>query len=452
VPFVLLGSTFQIGNTSPGKYNIHVGKKRVGSAYIGASERLGCALLVLISVGAAALFAFWATFVYRPLTSKAHDGRPVAVLTTPEATKSLPELPDPSPTFAPTPTSTPSPSPTSTPSPTYTPTRYPTPSPTSTHTPTPHPTLPPTVFLNAMNHEYQKLNNCGPASLAAAASFFGVQVTQFDAAAAVKGGPEDKNVSPHEMVDYLHSLGLGAAYRVNGNEELMKRLLANDVPVIVHQWLVRPHDNVLVGHYRVLRGYDSERGLFIANDPYTGPQFTIPSAQFDAWWRPFNRGYIPVYQPAQAALVAEIVGEDWDEEINYRGALAQAQVETQSFADGYAYFNLGEAYLALGDPAAAVAAYDQAFTFEFPDHFLWYQFGPLEALNQVGDYQRVLDMTVPLLAQAGELEEARLQRGLAYLGLGDPAAARTELEKALAANSTFARAIATLGMMQQPAP
>jgi tetratricopeptide (TPR) repeat protein len=300
-----------------------------------------------------------------------------------------------------------------------------------------------------MNHEYQKLNNCGPVSLAAAASFFGTEITQFDAAEAVKGSPEDKNVSPQEMVGYLHSLGLGAVYRVNGDEELMKRLLANDLPVIVHQWLARPQDGVLVGHYRVLRGYDTNRDLFIANDPYTGPQFTISYAQFDDWWRPFNRGYIPVYRPEQETLVAAILGDDWDEETNHRLALAQAQGETQTLGDGYALFDLGDEYLALGDPAAAVAAYDKAFAFDFPVHFLWYQFGPLEALNQVGDYQRVLDMSAQVIAQAGELEEVRLQRGLAYLGLGDAIAARAEIEKALDANPHYDRAIAALDRLEK---
>jgi tetratricopeptide (TPR) repeat protein len=371
---------------------------------------------------------------------------PVVVLITPSG-----DLFD-APPVTPTSSLTPSPTPTLTSA--HTPSPAPTSTPIPTNTPTPHLTppslaepLPARVFLASMNHEYQKLNNCGPVSLAAAASFFGAQVTQFDAADAVKGGPEDRNVSPPEMVDYLRSLGLEAVYRVNGNQELMKHLLANDLPVIVHQWLVRPHDGVLVGHYRVLRGYDAGRGLFIANDPYTGPQLAISYAQFDEWWRPFGRGYIPVYRPEQAALVAAILGDDWDEEANHRRALAQAQMETQTYADGYAFFNLADEYLALGDLGAAVTAYDKAFSFEFPDHFLWYQFGPLEAFNQVGDYQRVLDITDQVLVHAGELEEARLQRGFAYLGLGDPVAARAEIEKALVANSHYDRATAALEML-----
>ena len=428
-----------------------MGTKRVGNVYFGRLERWGCLLLTLVSVGGAALFALWATFVYRPQALAQVPQANLATLTSPlsePAPATVTPSPSASATLTPSPTSTPSPVPSPTPPPTPTLTATPTATP-GRLAPTPYPTPSPKVFLDPMIHEYQKLNNCGPVALAAAASFFGGQITQFDAAAAVKGGPEDKNVSPQEMVDYLHGLGLGAVYRVNGDADLMKRLLANQIPVIVHQWLARPHDGVLVGHYRVLRGYDTAQGHFIANDPYTGPQFTIAYAQFDEWWRPFDRGYIPVYRPEQAALVAAILGEDWDEAANQRRALAQAQVETQSLADGYAFFNLGNAYLALGDPAAATTAYDRALAFEFPDHFLWYQFGPLEALNQVGDYQRVLDVSERLIAQAGELEEARLERGLAYLGLGDPAAARAEIEKALAANSHYERARAALDMLDQ---
>jgi tetratricopeptide (TPR) repeat protein len=302
-----------------------------------------------------------------------------------------------------------------------------------------------------MSHEYQKLNNCGPVSLAMAADYYGMNITQFDAADVVKGSPQDRNVSPEEMVDYLHSLGLGAVFRVDGSQDLMQRLLAAGLPVIVHQWLVRPQDGVLVGHYRVLRGYDAGRGLFIANDPYTGPNFTITYAQLEEWWRPFNRGYIPVYRPEQEALVAAILGDDWDAASNERRALTAAQGEVQSIADGYAFFNLGDDYLALDDAALAVQAYERGLALELPDHYLWYQFGPLEAFNRVGDYQRVLDITKSVLAKAGELEEARLQRGMAYQGLGNPAAARTEAEKALADNPRYKRAITFLASLDASA-
>ena len=416
--------------------------KQVENKHGCAPQPVGCWLLILVCVGSAALFAWWASFVYQPLTSLAQSPDPVIQVTLAPATSA------PSPTFTPGPvTETRTPTPPPTPSPTLTPT------PTSTATPIPAPpsTLPAKVLLSPMSHEYQKLNNCGPVSLAMAADYYGMNITQFDAADVVKGSPQDRNVSPEEMVDYLHSLGLGAVFRVDGSQDLMQRLLAAGLPVIVHQWLVRPQDGVLVGHYRVLRGYDAGRGLFIANDPYTGPNFTITYAQLEEWWRPFNRGYIPVYRPEQEALVAAILGDDWDAASNERRALAAAQGEVQSIADGYAFFNLGDDYLALDDPAQAVQAYNRALAFELPDHFLWYQFGPLEAFNRTADYQRVLDITKSVLAKAGELEEARLQRGMAYQGLGNPAAARTEAEKALADNPRYKRAIAFLATFDSSA-
>jgi tetratricopeptide (TPR) repeat protein len=421
---------------------------RIGNVYFGAPERLGCLLLMLLSVGGAALFALWATFIYYPRPAGARAEAAALANSAPrespaQAAPGATPVPSDTPAPADTPTSTPSPAPSATPTATFTP--------TPTATPSPVATLPARVFLESMGHEYQKLNNCGPVSLAASASFFGIQITQFDAADAVKGNPEDRNVSPEEMVDYLHSLGLGAVYRVNGSHELMQRLLARQIPVIVHQWLVRPADGVLVGHYRVLRGYDAEAGHFVANDPYTGPQYAISQAEFEDWWRPFNRGYIPVYRLEQEAEVAGVLGEDWDEGANQRRALAQAEAEIASLGDGYAFFNLAEAYLALGQPAEAVAAYERAFTFEFPDHFLWYQFGPLRAFNAVDAHQRVLDLSEPVLRQAGELEEARLQRGLAYLGLGDPGAARAEFEKALAVHPRFESARAALESLDQEA-
>jgi tetratricopeptide (TPR) repeat protein len=424
--------------------------KRAENRHGRSAQLVGCWLLILISVGGAALFAWWASFVYQPSTSLAQS--PGQATPPATAVPSLQAVVEPSPSPTPTlsaqpPFGTPAPA-TETPTPTPSPSPTLTLAPTSTASATPIPTisstLPAKVLLTPMSHEYQKLNNCGPVSLAMAADYYGLSITQFDAADVVKGSPQDRNVSPEEMVDYLHSLGLGAVFRVDGSRDLMRRLLAAGFPVIVHQWLVRPQDGVLVGHYRVLRGYDAGRSLFIANDPYTGPNFTIPYDQFEEWWRPFNRGYIPVYRPEQEVLVAALLGDDWDVPSNWRHALAGAQAEVQSIADGYAFFNLGDDYLALDDPAQAVQAYDRALAFELPDHFLWYQFGPLEAFNRTGDYQRVLDITKGVLAKAGELEEARLQRGMAYLALGDPAAARTEAEKALAANPRYKRAEAFL--------
>lgn len=112
----------------------------------------------------------------------------------------------------------------------------PTPSPTSTPTPSPAPP-PPATLLGGFTHAWQTWNNCGPATLAMNLSYFGRSETQADAATVLKPDPDDKNVSPDEMVAYARSLGFEAIYRVGGDMELLKRLLSYGIPVITEVWL-----------------------------------------------------------------------------------------------------------------------------------------------------------------------------------------------------------------------
>ncbi len=85
-------------------------------------------------------------------------------------------------------------------------------------------------FLNNLRHEYQTWNNCGPATLAMALSFYNLPQTQKDIAPYVKPDPEDKNVSPSELVEYVRKQ---TSYKIihtfNANLLKIKLLIANDV-------------------------------------------------------------------------------------------------------------------------------------------------------------------------------------------------------------------------------
>jgi len=288
-----------------------------------------------------------------------------------------------------------------------------------------------------MSHEYQKLNNCAPVALTMVLSYYGLERTQFDIAPLVKGHDRDKHVSPEEMVAYLTGMGLGARVRVNGNAEALKALISNGIPVIVQQLLLVP-DGRQVGHYRVVRGYGRE--AFIINDPYKGPKLRLPFALFDERWRAFNRRYIPVYPPEREDAVRAILGEDWDDGAMYERALAAARREVKDVGDGYAWFNLGDDYLALGDYEGAAEAYGRALELGLPPLFLWYQYGPFEAYNALGQHEKVLALSEGIVAEAPDIEEIRYQRGLAYLGLGDVEKARAEFELAVQYNPRYAEA------------
>lgn len=304
----------------------------------------------------------------------------------------------------------------------------------------PRPSLPPvdsSHTIAKMTHAYQKLNNCGPVTASMAASTYGISFDQFYAASQLKGGDGDKNIGPLEMVRFLESQGLKAAFRINGNPEILEQFISRDMPVMVAQWLLKESNGELVGHYRAVRGYDKERKIFITNDSYNGPNFVIPYAQFDEWWRPFGRTYIVVYKAEQQEIVEAILGPDWDKNVNNEGAVANAKSEIASIGDFYSYFNLGTAYTMLHDYPNAALAYDQALKKVYPPLFLWYEFGPLEAYYQVSDFDKVFNLTNDLLSEAGEVEEAHYYRGLVYKQQGKLVEARIEEEKTFAANPRF---------------
>lgn len=303
--------------------------------------------------------------------------------------------------------------------------------------PSPLPPPPAKHYISTMSHMYQKLNNCGPSSAAMAASTLGVKFDQFAAADVMKGSYADKNVAAEELVSYLQSRGLKAVHRFNGNNTIIEQLASRDIPVIVEQWLLKPGDNELTGHYRVVRGYDQKTRVFTTNDSYNGPNFKIPYGQFDQWWRPFNRGYVVVYKPEQEEVVKQALGSDWDTARNYKGAVAVAEAEVKSIGDGYSYFNLGTSETLVRNYANAEIAYNEALTHTFPPLFLWYQFGPLETYTEQGKYDKVFEMTNKLLATAGEVEEARYYRGLVYLKQGQKDKAKVEFEKSVAANPRY---------------
>ena len=117
--------------------------------------------------------------------------------------------------------------PTVTPLATSGPTLTPTASPTATIEPTP---LPEAVKLTGTRHEYQKWNNCGPANLSMALSYWGWDGDQRPIADWVKPNPRDKNVMPYELASFVDEgtslnaivraglVYLGATLRVLGRQ------------------------------------------------------------------------------------------------------------------------------------------------------------------------------------------------------------------------------------------
>jgi len=157
---------------------------------------------------------------------------------------------------------------------------------------------------------------------------------------------------------------------------------------------------------------------------------------------------MPVYPADSEALVKEFLGDDYHDEEMYARALNAALKETEEMPqDAHAWFNLGDDYLALGEYELAVAAYERAIEIGLPPRTFWYQFGPMVACNKVERYERVLELTGPVLARA-PIEELRYQRSLAYLGLGEREKAEAEFRLALKYNPGYAEAEEALANLE----
>lgn len=339
--------------------------------------------------------------------------------------------------------------------PTSTPAATVVPPPTRTPLQSPTPDQPMRFVLEDLRHEYQGWNNCGPATLAMALSYWGREEDQYDAAALLKPDPEDKNVSCGEMEAYARELDLQAMTRVGGTVDRLKALVRAGFVVIVETWNVRDARDQL-GHYQLVVGYDDEAEQFLLYDSLEGPDTVLGYDELDQLWRVFNRLYILVYPGERWDELATILGSDVENEAMYTDALTQLRAEVADppkVASAYAkpedwvtfgWFSIGSNLTGLELHEEAAVAYDQARQLGLPWRMLWYQFGPYESYYAVGRFDDVIALADVTLASAENLEESYYWRGLAKLAKGETKAGRADLETALRYHPDWQPAITAL--------
>jgi len=325
------------------------------------------------------------------------------------------------------------PSPTLTLHPSLTPTNYISPTPTQTPTQTPTPTpLPQSKRLEGVIHEWEDFNNCGPATLSMALSYWGWEGDQHVTGDWLKPNSRDRNVMPYEMVDYVNQMTeFSVITRSGGNLELIKQFIAADFPVIVEKGFEEEvPQKAWMGHYGVITAFDDMKEIFIVQDPYSGPNYANSYAKITRHWRSFNYLYMIIYPPNREAEVFSILGPHVDEIYNYRQAAQKALDEIETLAGRelfFAWFNYGTNLANLGDYYASAQAYDQAYEIyanlaSKPWRITWYQTGPYFAYYYTGRYQDVIDLADITLSYSSvqpAIEESWVWRGRAKVALGD---------------------------------
>lgn len=320
--------------------------------------------------------------------------------------------------------------------------------------------IPAAFRLSHITHQFQEWNNCGPATLAMTLSYFDLSTTQEVTAAALKPNPEDRNVGPQEMTDYVNEqTPFAAIMRTNGNQDTLRRLLSNGIPVIVEVGIDPPGEFRWLGwygHYLLVVAYDDAQQTYWVYDSWFGTSDEplmnanadgriLTYDEVDAYWPHFNRNYIALYRPEQAQLIADIVGEDMDDGRMWQKSLSRAQADAASDPENaFFWFNLGTSYNAVGDYEKAASAFDQALSIGLPWRMLWYQFGPYKAYYEVGRYNDVILLADTTLKDRPYFEESFYYKGLALAASGDSSEAHQNLQQAVTFNPNYTPAVMAL--------
>ncbi len=355
-----------------------------------------------------------------------------------------------------------------TPLPTFTATAEPTvtatlppeaPTPTTAPSPTP---LPGRVELLGVKYvdQHGVFNYCAPANLAMELNYWGWEGTREDIGTFVKPHPQDKNVMPYELADYVRqNTQLGVIVRNGGTPELLKQLLAAGYPVLVEKGaIMRDLTGVdsWMGHYQVITGYDDATQEWVIQDSFYHADYRETYEKFMTGWRSFNYVFIVVYPFAEEGRLMDLLGDYADEQkANEMAAqLAADEIYRTQGADlFFAWFNRGSSLVLLQDYYGAAGAYDQAYQVYAsleakarPYRITFYQTGPYFAYYWSGRYQDVINLTTQTIGSTPEpyLEENFLWRARALLALGDREGAVRDLRESLEAHPNFDPSVAEL--------
>ncbi|HEV7216534.1 MAG TPA: C39 family peptidase [Chloroflexota bacterium] len=212
----------------------------------------------------------------------------------------------------------------------------------------------------------QTWNNCGPTSVAEVLAYWGINRTQDQTKAVLRGDGNPHGMAPYDVPVYMRSLGMRGMVGVGGTARLVKALVSNGFPVIVSQY-VSATDHV--GHYRPIQSYDDRQRIFVSSDPYLGQGHAIDYDEFDSIWKSTNRRFIVLYPPARESLVhAVLASVGWNKHSAYLQDLARVRGQLKGkVADltGYGshrnyYLSIAWDELQLGRYGAGRAAIKQA--------------------------------------------------------------------------------------------
>lgn len=307
--------------------------------------------------------------------------------------------------------------------------------------------LPAQVLMTSPPYEKQTANNCGPAALSMMLHMYGWQGDQSDISDVIKPVSGDRNVNPEELRYYIRTQAgwLNLEYRVGGNIELLKRLLAANYPVIVESVTslnpadaLGPTDDLWAAHYLLITGYNDAQQEFTIQDTYHGADLKISYAQLEKDWKPFNNLYLVMYFPQFEEEMKTLLASDWDPSLNRQSALGLSEsIVASNTADAFDWFNYGSNLTYFERYEEAALAFDKAREIGLPLRMFRYQFSPFLAYFHSGRNDDLLALTNYARGVTEMSEEVWLWYGYGLYRQGDNAGALKAWQKADSINPNF---------------
>lgn len=301
--------------------------------------------------------------------------------------------------------------------------------------------LPKTKILSTTYHTFQTFNNCAPAGLSIALSYYGIYKSQEVLAADLRpynnprGINDDKSTTPDELGAKAQEYGLTPYFRANGNINLLKRLVASGFPVLMRTLLEADKD---FAHYRVVKGYDDTTEEIVQDDSYQGKNIRYSYDEFLKLWKPFGYEYLVLVPENKIAVVEAILGEEVNAKVSWQNAIRTAQGElAQNSGDTLARFNLSVALYYAGRYEEATKEFEKV-EYVLPRLMTWYQIEPIRAYAALGNAGRVFELSDRILNDKNPaFSELYILRGQMYVAEGNLAAAKAEFEKAVLYNKNL---------------
>lgn len=295
--------------------------------------------------------------------------------------------------------------------------------------------------LNNDYHIFQTYNNCGPAALSMALSYYGISKSQAELGEQLRpyqipgGDNDDKSVTLEEVAEKSKEFNLIPYLRPNGNNEIIKKFITADIPVITRTWLKENDD---IGHYRIIKGFNDNTKEFIQDDSLQGKNLKYTYTDFDKIWDKFNYEYLVLIPKEKQSLAEQIIGEDLNETTAWLKTVNLSQEKLRENPDDYtAGFNLSVAYYKLGDYEQSVQAFEKVEN-KLPFRTLWYQIEPILAYYELENYARVIEISDKILNNHNRaFSELYLLKGKIYQSRGEKDLAKQEFEKAVQYNKNL---------------